>query len=125
MDVEEFLRWWRCQNRDDIERMLAALVAETETADGEVGWWRASTEVSAALRRSGRVRQGCTAAHRASAAAMAVCTATGVRALDRDGATRLARAAGDAARVLVAGGQLPGTETLLRPFFGATVVVAG
>lgn len=124
MDIEEFVRWWRSKDRTDIEGMLAALAAETETADGEVSWWRASTEVSAALRRTGRVRVGCTAAHRASCAAMAVCTSTGLRDVDRDGATRLARAAGDAARVLVAGDDLPGTETLLRPFFGATSVRA-
>lgn len=124
MDVEEFVWWWQSKDRSDIERMLAALAAETETADGEVSWWRASTEVSAALRRRGQVRQGCTAAHRASAAAIDACTATGVRTIDRDGATRLARAAGDAARLLVAGVELPGTETLLRPFFGATVVQA-
>lgn len=122
MDVDEFVQWWCDRTRADIESVVAALEQTRDTADGAVCWMRASQEVEVSLRRSGRVRQGCQAAHRATVAALRACASTGLSATDRSAATRVARAAGDAARGLVAGAPPASTETLLRPFFGATIL---
>lgn len=122
MDVDQFVQWLRSRSKGDLDWMLRALTDTHDTADGTVGWIRATHDVEVALRRSGRVRDACQAAHRATGAAMAACEATGLCASDRSGATRRARAAGDAALGLVAGDGSPGAETLLRPFFGATVL---
>jgi hypothetical protein len=124
MDVEQFVEWLQTRTREDIDWMLVALDRSVETAGGTVGRMRAHHEVEAALRRQGTMRHGCRAAHRATEAALAACEATGVAAADRSAATRLARAAGDAALGLVAGGSSAGAETLLRPFLGATVLSA-
>ena len=122
VDVDEFVQWWCGRSRADIEWMAEALESNRETADSTVCWMRAAHDVDVALRRSGRVRQGCQAAHRATVAALDACATTGVSATDRSAATRVARAAGEAARGLVAGDTSASTEVLLRPFFGATVL---
>ncbi len=121
MDVDEFVSWWGSRDRRDLDWMVAALDATAETAGGEVGRLRGTREVATALRRIGRHQQGCRAAHRAVEAALAACEATGLRSDDRDAATRLARAAGEAARVLVADLESASANALLRPFFGAGV----
>lgn len=116
MDVDDFVTWWRERERADIERMIDALDAVVGTADGEIGRLRAGAEVGALLRRSGRARLGCRAAHDCSQAAVEACARTGVLRDDRSAATRLARAAGDAARGLVLGLDHPGADELIRPF---------
>lgn len=116
MDVDEFVTWWRERERADIERMIDALDTVVGTADGEVGRLRAGAEVGALLRRSGRSRLGCRAAHRSSLAAIEACARTGVFDHDRSGAIQLARAAGDAARALLVGDGHAGVDELLRPF---------
>lgn len=122
MEVHEFVQWWHGRRREDIEWMLRALEQTHDTADGTVCWVRATQEVGAALRRRGQVREACQAAHEATEAALRACAETGLSAVDRSAATRLARAAGDAARGLVAGPGSACTDTLLRPFFGGTVL---
>jgi hypothetical protein len=122
VDVDEFVQWWCARSRTDIEWMVEALELTRETAGGTVCWIRAAHDVDVTLRRAGRLRQACQAAHRATIAALDACATTGVAAADRSAATLVARAAGDAARGLVAGEQTPGAETLLRPFFGGTVL---
>ena len=122
MDIDEFVQWWCGRSRADIEWMVEAIELTRETAGGTVCWIRAAHDVDVALRRAGRVRQACQAAHRATLAALDACASTGVSAVDRSAATLVARAAGDAARGLVAGEETPGAETLLRPFFGGTIL---
>ena len=122
MDVDRFVEWLQARDRADLDWMLQALAQAHDTADGTVGWMRATHDVEVSLRRRGLMRDGCRAAHRATEAAVAACEATGLTAADRSGTTRLARAAGDAALGLVAGLGVPGTDTLLRPFFGATLL---
>jgi len=93
MDIDDFERWWRVRERADIVRLIGAL-----------------------LRRSGRHRLGCLAAHAVRSAAIEACRRTGVLDDDRGGSVRLARAAGDAARALVCGTLLPSGDDLLAPF---------
>lgn len=119
MDVDGFEWWWRSRERADIEWIIAALAAATDTADGEVERWRATREIARALARSGRRREACAASHRVRLCALAACSDTGVRAVDPDGATLVSRAAGDAAMGLVAGADELCSEMLLRPFVGA------
>lgn len=121
MDVDQFVDWWGGRERADLDAMLLALAETEETVGGAVCRLRASHEVDVALRRCGGVRLGSDAAHRATVAALTACRETGLSAVDRSAATRLARAAADAARCLAAGGPAHCAETLLRPFFGATV----
>lgn len=116
MDIDDFERWWRVREHADIVRMIGAVDATPGTVDGEVCHARACAEVGALLRRSGRQRLGGRAAHQVRVAVVEACRRTGVLEEDRRGAIRLARAAGDAARVLVCGTNVPGTDELLAPF---------
>lgn len=122
MDVDDFVHWWRSRDRHDLEAIATALEAQRETAEGEVGRLRAVRDISVLLRRAGRARLGCEAAHRASVAAMSACTAAGVYDTDRRRAILLSRAAGDAALGLAAGERTASIDTVLRPFFGSMVL---
>lgn len=122
MDLDEFVHWWETRERSDLEWLLDAVGPDADTADDRVGRLRALREVGRTLRRTGRRRQACRAAHEAGAAALAACDATGISSEDRDGATRLARAAGDAARAIVAGCTGATADALLRPLLGTTLV---
>lgn len=119
MDIDTFERWWRTRDRADIEWVIDALVAATDTADGEVERWRATREIARVLDRSGLRRQACAASHRVRLCALAACSDTGVRAVDPDGATLVCRAAGDAAMALMAGDDRACSQALLRPFVTA------
>ena len=124
MDVEDFVAWWHERSRTDIEAVLRALDGTRDTADGAVCWMLAAQEVDVALRRHGDVRVGSEAAHRATVAVLRACDETGLSHVDRSAATRLARAAAQAARCLAAGRPPGHCETLLRPFFGALALPA-
>ncbi len=118
MDIDEFVTWWRGRERADIERMIDALPAPAAAAGDDVEHVRACAEVGVALRRAGRTRLGGRAAHRARTAVVDACRRTGVLDADRRGATRLARAAGDAALALSCRVPRPVAEELLAPFSG-------
>lgn len=118
MDVDEFVSWWGSRDRRDLDAVVAALDATTDTAGGEVGRLCGCMEVATTLRRNGRRQEACRAAHLTIEAAMRACETTGLRDDDRDAATRLARAAGEAARALVADVDSASAAALLRPFFG-------
>lgn len=116
MGIDEFERWWREREHADIVRLIGVVEASFGIGDGDVCHARACAEVSALLRRSGRQRHGCWAAHEVRTTVVEACRRTGVLDEDRDGSARLARAAGDVARVLVCGSLVPGAEELLAPF---------
>lgn len=116
MDIDDFERWWREQEHADIVRMIGTVEATSRTADREVCHARACAEIGALLRWSGRQRLGCRAAHQVRLAVVEACRRTGVLDEDREGSVRLARAAGEAAQVLVCGVRLPGVVELLAPF---------
>lgn len=121
MDVVDFESWLRGRDRADIEWLIDALAATTETPDGEVERLRATREVARRLGRAGRRREAREAQHRVHVCALAVCAGTGVLAEDRTGTVRVVRAAGDAASALVAGADAPCSELLIRPFLLAPV----
>jgi hypothetical protein len=116
MGVDEFERWWRVRERADIVRMIATLDPDRATGGCDVCHVRACAELDVVLRRSGRRRLASQVAHRLRLAVVEACRRTGVFDEDRDGAVRLARAAGDAARVLVCDAGRPCLEELLVPF---------
>ena len=105
----------------EFERVAAALRTELESVDGEVAWWRATIELSGALRRHHCSRQASLAAHRASVAVIAAARAAGIDDdSHRSDVTAVARAAAEAARVrvLLATGDAAAstTEPLLHPW---------
>lgn len=109
MGIDDFERWWRVRERADIVRLIGALDAASGVAGGDVCHARACAEVGVALRRAGRHRTACLAAHAVRSAAIEACRRTGVLEEDHAGSVRLARA-------LLCGGRLPSGDDLLAPF---------
>ena len=102
MGVDEFERWWRAREHADIVRMISALDQGPADQGSDVCHVRACAELDVVLRRSGRRLAASRVAHRLRVAVVDAC--------------RLARAAGDAARVLLCATTLPCLEELLVPF---------
>jgi len=65
MNTTEFIDRLTHLDSADIAWLAGSLRHETGTADGEVSWWRATTAVTAILRRNHRSREAGLAAHRA------------------------------------------------------------
>jgi len=85
-------------------RQVAAGIREvTETAAGEVAWWRATLAVEREIRRVHALPVAAMVAHRAAAAVTDRADRAGIALPDPD-VTTVARTAGEAARALVAGG---------------------
>ncbi|WP_436795933.1 hypothetical protein [Actinospongicola halichondriae] len=125
VDVDGFEAWLRDRDRAELVWLIGAIAATTDTPDGEVERLRATREVVRLLQRRGRRRQAREAQHEVRLCALAVCTDRGIREGDRAGTTHMARAAGDAARALVADPDAPCSEILIRPFLGAPLHRAG
>jgi hypothetical protein len=104
LDSDEFTQRLRGLKAEDIERIADAIRAELDSAEGEVAWWRATLEVSGALKRSRCSREASLAAHRAASVVVEAAHAAGLDGEEhRANVTAVARAAGEAARLLVAG----------------------
>lgn len=103
MDSSEFTHLLERLGPDDIASVAAGLRSELASAEGEVAWWRATVEVSGALRRVRRTREASLAAHRAASAVVVAARAAGIGEDQRDDVTQVARAAAEVARALVAG----------------------
>jgi hypothetical protein len=123
-ECSRFVRRMHDLHPAELRRVADRLVGQHASAEGELAWWRATVAVGAALRAGRRGRAGSVAAHRASAAVLAGAAAAGLTSADRD-VTAVARAAGEVARLLVAGGgPVVGTERcrpLLTAFAGLGV----
>jgi hypothetical protein len=124
IESDEFTSRLHGLTAEEFDRIAAALRAELESVDGEVAWWRATIELSGALRRHHCSRQASLAAHRASVAVVAAARAAGIDDdAHRSEVTVVARAAAEAARVRVL--QAMGvasattTEPLLHPWLAA------
>jgi hypothetical protein len=87
----------------EICTLAASLHGERRSADDDLAWWRATVAVSVALRRAHRTRHASVVAHRAATAVVDAARRAGIDASHADEVTAVARAAGDAARMLVAG----------------------
>lgn len=128
VDITSFTRRLHGLSANDIGAVAAALRAELETPDGEVGWWRATIEVTGAIKRHRCSREASLAAHRASAAVLDAARVAGIDDDDhRSDVTAVARAAGEAARLQVllscaATVVAPSAHALLQPW--ATLPVA-
>ena len=85
----------------EISALAAGLRHDFETPDGELSWWRATIAVGANLKRHHRSRDASIAAHRSSVAVLHAASKAGAD-VDKDDVTLVARAASEAARVLVA-----------------------
>ena len=68
MDTDSFTQRLHGLTAEDIERVASVLRADLETVDGELTWWRATIEVTGALKREHRSRMAGLAAHRAATA---------------------------------------------------------
>jgi hypothetical protein len=121
IDTDDFTHRLHDLSAEEIDRVAAILRAELDSADGEVAWWRATIELTGALRRHHCTRQASLAAHRASVAVMEAARAAGIDDdVHRNDVTAVARAAAEAARVrvLLACGSVSAaaTEPLLHPW---------
>jgi hypothetical protein len=99
--VGGFLGRLRQMSDGQLASVVAAVVRGRSTAAADVDWWQATTAVSVELRR---LRRGRAAASAALQAGEAVLAAPGANEIPHDDLVHAARAAGDVARVLVAGG---------------------
>lgn len=96
-----FARSLLALSRSRIGRQAAALEIRRTSAEDDVAWWEATTALNRSLRRQGTGHEAAMAAHLASQAVLTAARRSGL-ALAPD-ITALARSAGEAARVLVAG----------------------
>jgi len=124
MGIDEFERWWRAREHADIVRMIGALDAASAGDRVDVCHVMACASLDVALRRTGRRRVGCQAAHQLRVAVLDACRRTGVLDEDREGSVRLARAAGEAARAMVCGTISRGVDELFHPFRSELVLAA-
>jgi hypothetical protein len=99
-------------------RAVAELVRhDALSAEGELAWWRATTNVGMVLRAAGWRRQAALVGHGAAQAVMAAGERCGMLDADRDLVTAVARAAADAARAMVADPASNGSSrVLVAPF---------
>ena len=122
LETDDFTHRLHGLSAEDIDRVAASLRAELDSVDGEVAWWRATIELSGALRRHHCSRQASIAAHRASVAVLEAARAAGIDDDEhRTNITAVARAAAEAARVRVllecgASTSFAATEPLLHPW---------
>src|SRR5215217_6074858 len=102
MDAAEFTHRLEVLSSTDVRRIAGDLRREAATAEGEVGWWRATVAVGCALRRLRRTREAGLAAHRAATMIVARADTLALLGTEHDDVTLVARAAADVVRGLVA-----------------------
>jgi hypothetical protein len=100
MEVTAFVEQLRHLTPDDIHRISASLASEALT--DEVDWWRATIAIDKVLRHSRCTRRAARVAADAAHAVQSSASRGGLMLPD-DEVTRVARAAADVARGLVAG----------------------
>jgi hypothetical protein len=117
MDAETFVE--QLARMDEVElRAVAGLVSHNAlSAEGELAWWRATTEVGTVLRAGGHRRRAAMVAHGATMAVLDAAGRCGLMATERELVTAVARAAADAARAMVADPEVGGNgRILVTPF---------
>lgn len=117
MDASEFTHCLEDLSRAEFDQIAQDLRTDCASADGEVGWWRATVAIGCALRRRRRTREAGLAAHQASATVLQRAEGLSLLATEHDQVTLVARAAADVARGLVAGGEVADhLSRLLHPW---------
>jgi hypothetical protein len=115
MDLADLTSALRSLSLDDIRRVAQSL--ENDTAGDEVDAWHATIAIDRALRHSHRTRQAAQAARSAAQAVQRVAERDGC-ALPDPAVTRVARAAAEIARGMIAGDDVaPSVEHLLQHWF--------
>jgi hypothetical protein len=125
VDVDRFVQELSEMGERDL-RLVAELVRhDAMSAEGELCWWRATSQVATTLRARRTGRQAAAVAHAAVRAVMSAAERCGMDTDDREPAVAVARAAADAARALVADPEGHGsTDVLLAPFRPVVLQVA-
>ncbi len=100
--VDEFVGRLRCLTSEQLTMIARESHDARATVAGDIDWWRATAIVSRDLRRLRRSRRAAVASLRASEAVLA---APGAAEVPHDQVVHAARAAGEVARALVAGGR--------------------
>jgi hypothetical protein len=108
VDVIEFSAALERLNAGDLHRVARSL--DTEALADEVDWWRATIAIDRAIRHGRCGRQAGRAATQAAALVEAAARREGFRLPDAE-VTRVARAAAEIARGIVAG---PGAQPIVR-----------
>lgn len=103
MDVHGFTAALSRMTDADLRRIGNDLAAARVCVADDLAWWEATVDIERALKLQHLRRQAAMAAHHATAAVQGAAAHAGM-ALPDDGVTRVARAAADVARGLVAGG---------------------
>ena len=117
MDTSEFLHRLEAMSPEEFARVAENLRADWSSADGEVGWWRATVAIGCTLRRLHKTREAGLAAHQVSAAIVQRAEALSLLEREHDQVTLVARAAADVVRGLVAGVDVADhVERLLGPW---------
>src|SRR5687768_12298391 len=114
----------RCLSGEQVTMIARASEGARASIAGEVEWWRATAIVSRDLRRRRRSRRAAVASLRASEAVRAAPGASGAANGD---VLHAARAAGEVARALVAGGPISVWTTMVpgwRAVIDATAAIS-
>jgi hypothetical protein len=116
VDAEAFVQELADMGEPEL-RALARLVRhDALSAEGELAWWRATTEVGAVLRSTRCGRRAAVVAHEAARAVVVAGDRCGL-GTERELITAVARAAADAARAMVADPEGAGvSQVLVAPF---------
>lgn len=114
MDAQDFTTRLSTMSSDDFSVVGARLGTQLGTAAGEIEWWETTLVIQRSLRAHSASRAAARAAHQATAVVQAAAQRVGFELPD-ESVTRLARAAADVARGLVAGADAyAATANLLR-----------
>jgi hypothetical protein len=98
--LAQFVGRLRCMTGEQLAVVARRIEVARATPAGDVDWWRATATVARDLRRLHRSHAAAIASLRASEAVLA---APGAAEVSHDQAVRVARAAGEVGRALVAG----------------------
>jgi hypothetical protein len=98
--LAQFVGRLRCMTGEQLAVVARQIGVARATPAGDVDWWRATAAVARDVRRLHRSHAAAIASLRASEAVLA---APGAAEVSRDQAVRVARAAGEVGRALVAG----------------------
>jgi UDP-3-O-acyl-N-acetylglucosamine deacetylase len=117
VDAEAFVRELALMEEPELRAVAELVRHDALSAEGELAWWRATTEVGAMLRSARCGRRAAVVAHDAVLAVRSAAERCGMLTAERELITAVARAAAEAARALVADPRGAGvSQVLVTPF---------
>jgi hypothetical protein len=117
MDAEAFVEELAQMGEPELQAIGDLVRHDALSAEGELAWWRATTQVGVALRATRCRRRAAVIAHGAAQSVIEAGERCGLLCSERELVTAVARAAADAARAMVAepeGGA--SSQVLVAPF---------